>query len=81
MNKTIVVNCIWEHNGNDTLLYATDYIGAYARGENLEAAMAKIPQEIASYCIKTLREDAHAKVIPVADISVADKVMPQFRLS
>ena len=49
MNKTII-NCIWEHNGDDTLLYATDYIGAYARGENLEVAMAKMPQEIASYC-------------------------------
>ena len=44
------VNCVWEHNGDDTLLYATDYVGAYARGENLEAAMAKIPQEIASHC-------------------------------
>ena len=50
MNETIVVNCVWEHNKNDTLLYATDYIGAYARGENLEVAMAKMPQEIASYC-------------------------------
>lgn len=49
MNKTII-NCVWEHNGDDTLLYATDYIGAYARGENLEAAMAKMPQEITSYC-------------------------------
>ena len=44
------INCVWEHNGDDTLLYATDYIGAYARGENLEAAMAKMPREIASYC-------------------------------
>lgn len=50
MNETIVVNCVWEHNGNDTLLYATDYIGAYARGELLEVAMEKMPQEIASYC-------------------------------
>lgn len=50
MDETTTVNCVWEHNENDTLLYATDYIGAYARGENLEAAMAKMPQEIASYC-------------------------------
>ena len=49
MNKTII-NCVWEHNGDDTLLYATDYVGAYARGENLEVAMAKMPKEIASYC-------------------------------
>ena len=44
------VNCVWEHNGDDTLLYATDYVGAYARGENLAVAMAKMPQEIVSYC-------------------------------
>ena len=43
------INCVWEHNGNDTLLYAVDYIGAYTRGENLKTAMAKMPQEIASY--------------------------------
>ena len=45
----MTVNCIWEHNGNDTLLYATDYIGAYTRGESLEIAKAKMPQEIVAY--------------------------------
>ena len=45
----MTVNCIWEHNGNDTLLYATDYIGAYTRGESLEIAEAKMPQEIVAY--------------------------------
>lgn len=45
----MIINCVWEHNGNDTLLYAVDYIGAYTRGENLEVAKAKMPQEIISY--------------------------------
>ena len=52
----MTVNCIWEHNGNDTLLYATDYIGAYTRGESLEIAKAKMPQEIIAY-LKWLGED------------------------
>lgn len=43
------VACVWEHNGNDTLLYAADFPGAYTRGENLEKAMAKMPAEVASY--------------------------------
>ena len=43
------IRCCWEHNGDDTLLYALDYVGAYARGENLAAASAKMPEEIASY--------------------------------
>ena len=45
----MTINCVWEHNGNDTLLYAVDYIGAYARGESLEIAKAKMPGEIVSY--------------------------------
>lgn len=48
--------CVWEHNGNDTLLYAVDYIGAYTRGESLEIAKAKMPQEIIAY-LKWLGDD------------------------
>ena len=43
------VYCVWEHNGDDTLLYAVDYIGAYTRGESLEIAKAKMLGEIVSY--------------------------------
>ena len=50
------VYCVWEHNGNDTLLYAVDYIGAYTRGESLEIAKAKMPQEVVAY-LKWLGED------------------------
>ena len=43
------MKCVWEHNGNDTLLYSVDYVGAYSRGETLEAATQKMEVEIASY--------------------------------
>ena len=46
----MIINCVWEHNGNDTLLYATNFVGAYTRGESLEIAKTKMPQEIVSYC-------------------------------
>ena len=52
----MTIKCVWEHNGNDTLLYAIDYIGAYTRGESLEIAKAKMPGEILSY-LKWLGED------------------------
>ncbi|MGM9663761.1 MAG: hypothetical protein ACI3XF_02860 [Eubacteriales bacterium] len=45
----MTIKCVWEHNGDDTLLYAVDYIGAYTRGESLKTAMAKMPNEIAAY--------------------------------
>ena len=43
------IRCVWEHNGDDTLLYAVDFVGAYTRGENLRAAIAKMPEEISVY--------------------------------
>lgn len=43
------VNCVWEHNGNDTLLYADNFIGAFTRGETKEIAINKMQQEISSY--------------------------------
>ena len=46
----MTINCVWEHNGNDTLLYATNFVGAYTRGESLEIAKEKMPQEIVSCC-------------------------------
>lgn len=45
----MTINCVWEHNGNDTLLYAVDYIGAYTRGESLDIAASKMLGEITSY--------------------------------
>ena len=25
----MTINCVWEHNGRDTLLYAVDFVGAF----------------------------------------------------
>ena len=44
---------IWEHNGNDTLLYSAECVGAYTRGENLETAVRKMEAEIANYAYWT----------------------------
>lgn len=43
------IECIWEHNGNDTLLYAGSLPGAYTRGESLETAARKMGREAISY--------------------------------
>lgn len=45
------MKCVWEHNGEDTLLYSVDYIGAYTRGNTLEAAMTKMRSEIEAYSL------------------------------
>ena len=41
-----VIKCVWEHNGDDSLLYAIDYLGAYTRGEGLKVAVEKMKEEI-----------------------------------
>ena len=43
------IACVWEHNGNDTLLYAVNLPGAYTRGESKEIAMEKMAAEACSY--------------------------------
>lgn len=45
------MRCVWEHNGNDTLLYSVDYTGAYARGESLDAAVQKMKTEMESWLL------------------------------
>lgn len=43
------MNCIWEHNGNDSLLYCIDYPGAYTRGNSLDVCISKMHSECRSY--------------------------------
>jgi hypothetical protein len=43
------IECVWEHNGNDTLLYAANLPGVYARGSSLEIATEKLLPDVHSY--------------------------------
>jgi hypothetical protein len=42
----MLIRCVWEHNGSDTILYAENDIGAFTRGSSLEEAKRKMPEEI-----------------------------------
>ena len=68
-------NCIWEHNGSDTLLYSADCIGAYTRGESLETALKKMPAEIASYL-----EWCGGKAPDTMDIAVAEEKVSELNI-
>lgn len=43
------IRCVWEHNGNDTLLYSADLPGAFTRGESRGKALEKMAGESRSY--------------------------------
>lgn len=73
----MIVKCVWEHNGEDTLLYATEYIGAYTRGESLEVAVAKMPAEIRSYMLwlgKDAPEEVTVEIVQekTSDLQIGD---------
>lgn len=60
------IECIWEHNGDDTLLCAKDYVGAFTRGENLEVASKKMKNEILAYSSwlgNDLQEDIEVVIV------------------
>ena len=43
------IQCVWEHNGNDSILYSDNFIGAFTRGATKESAIQKMHSEIISY--------------------------------
>ncbi|MBD5533849.1 MAG: hypothetical protein HDQ98_16925 [Lachnospiraceae bacterium] len=43
------IQCVWEHNGNDSLLYSNNFVGAFTRGATRDAAIQKMHSEIISY--------------------------------
>ena len=43
------IRCVWEHNGSDSILYASNFVGAFTRGETKDVALQKMAREVASY--------------------------------
>ena len=71
------MKCVWEHNGDDTLLYSIEYIGAYSRGQNLAVAVGKMRAEIESYSRwkgQKLERDLEVEIVQEknSDLQIAD---------
>ena len=43
------IRCVWEHNGDDSIVYSDNYIGAFARGQTKDIALGKMADEVRSY--------------------------------
>ena len=76
------MECIWEHNGDDTLLYAKDYVGAFTRGKNLEIASKKMKNEILAYSSwlgNDLQEDIEVVIVQEknSELEIKDAVYGQ----
>ena len=69
--------CVWEHNGNDTLLWSVVHIGTCTRGKTLDEAKAKAQKEISAYCAwmgEPICGDIEALVCEekVSDLQISD---------
>ena len=47
------LRCVWEHRGDDTILWAVDCPGAFARGTNLSEALKKLPEDLSAWSLWT----------------------------
>lgn len=68
---------VWEHNGNDSLLYSVDYVGAYTRGETLDIAINKMQSELEAYAAwKNQKFDEHLNIEIIqeknSELNIAD---------
>lgn len=43
------IRCVWEHNGDDSILFADNFVGAYTCGESKDIALQKMVREVMTY--------------------------------
>ena len=73
----MIIECVWEHNGDDTLLYAVNLPGAYTRGETKAIALQKMVAEARDYLAwagETEQEDISARIVQesACDLQIRD---------
>ena len=71
------IRCIWEHNGNDSLIYSDNYIGAFTRGKSRDIALNKMANEITAYlkwCGESAAEAFEMEVIQekASELNICD---------
>ena len=73
----MIVNCVWEHNGEDSILYANNFVGAFTRGASKEEAIRKMPEEIRRFQLwrgETPLEDYDIEIVQEkeSDLQIRD---------
>ena len=43
------IRCVWEHNGDDSIIYSDNFIGAFTRGRTKDIALEKMADEVRVY--------------------------------
>lgn len=71
------IRCVWEHNGDDSIIYSDNYIGAFTRGRTKDIALGKMADEVRSYLHwrNGLELDSFETVIvqeKISELNIAD---------
>ena len=45
----MIIECVWEHNGDDSILFSSNIVGAFTRGASKEEVIHKMPGEALSF--------------------------------
>jgi hypothetical protein len=45
----MIIECVWEHNGDDSILFSSNIVGAFTRGASKEEVLRKMPGEALSF--------------------------------
>ena len=51
VGEKMKIKCVWEHNGDDTLLYAENHVGAFSRGKTLDVGTRFCLQSLVCYTL------------------------------
>ena len=49
MRKETAIRCVWEHRGEDSILWAVEHPGAFARDADLAEALEKLPGDLSGW--------------------------------
>ena len=71
------IRCVWEHNGDDSIIYSDNFIGAFARGRTKEIALGKMADEVRSYLRwknESVPESFETEIVQekISDLNISD---------
>ena len=71
------IRCVWEHNGDDSLIYSDNFIGAFTRGRTRDIALGKMDDEVRAYlCWRDGMEPEYLEIEVVqekiSELNIAD---------
>lgn len=71
------IRCVWEHNGEDSIVYSDNYIGAFTRGRTKDIALGKMVDEVRSYLLwrnGSMLESLETEIVQekTSELNIAD---------